>query len=410
MSLLGERVLGAHRAPDEHAGEREGDDPERHREARCRLALRLREALRGRRDRHEARTRRERLALENRDELVGADRAGRVVDRRANHRLGHRATRPRVGLHPGRDLGARRERDDLRDRLGHLERRRVATFRNLAEGAQNDGVEVRRDAGRDGARRRDLARVDAADERLFVRAVEETLADERLPEEDARRIDVDAAVEVFTEQLLRRHVGDLSLDLAFVGVVHAAAGLRDAEVEHAREAVDADHHVLGGHVAVHDRERRSVVVLRFVGLVEAEQEVVDDRARHTDRDAALGFADHAEKRGERLALDVLHDDEEVAAAFDDVERGDDVRVTEAGREARLVEEHRGEGRVLRVLRMHAFDRHEAGEPHRAAHPTEIDRGHTARRELAEELVPLAIAVLKCGHRHGEPLSKVGAEG
>ena len=40
--------------------------------------------------------------------------------------------------------------------------------------------------------------------------------------------------------------------------------------------------------------------------------------------------------------------------------------------------------------MHRLDRDEAREAHRPPHASEIDGRHAARRELAEQLVPLAI--------------------
>ena len=102
-------------------------------------------------------------------------------------------------------------------------------------------------------------------------ALEETLAGERLPEHDGRGVDVDGAREVASRELLGRHVRELALDLALARRLDAARGLRDAEVEHARDAVGADEDVLRRHVAVHDAERLAALVLRLVRGVEAVQ-------------------------------------------------------------------------------------------------------------------------------------------
>ena len=90
-------------------------------------------------------------------------------------------------------------------------------------------------------------------------------------------------------------------------------------------------------------ERRAALVVRFVRGVQALERAGDDR-----RDDALGDRLPAAWRVrlmswlERLAADVLHDEEELAVRRDDVERGHDVRVLDARREPRLVEEHRDE--------------------------------------------------------------------
>ena len=49
------------------------------------------------------------------------------------------------------------------------------------------------------------------------------------------------------------------------------------------------------------------------------------------------------------------------------------------REPRLVEEHRYELRVLRVLRVEALDGHGAREPYRAAQAAVVDGRHPSRR-------------------------------
>ena len=383
--------VGAHRAADEDAGECEGGDAEHHREARSTGDDGGRRGRAADRDGREARTRGDGGAvLEHGDDGVGVHALGEVA--RAADGIGGDGARRCEALDPRGDLGARRERDEAGDRLGHRERGREATVCVLADCTHHDGVELGGDAGDLGARRGHVAGVDATDEGLLVRALEQALADERLPEENAGGVDVDAAIDAFAEELLRRHVRDLALDLAFVAVVHAAARLGDAEVEDTREAVEADHDVLGRDVAVDDGECRAVVVRRLVRLVETEEEVVDDGAGDGHGDAVAGVAHQLEEAGERLALDELHHDEELAGVRDDVERGHDVGVTEASGEARLVDEHRRERRVLRVLRMHALDCDEAVEAHRAAHAAQVHRRHAARRELAKELVAVTFAL------------------
>ena len=85
----------------------------------------------------------------------------------------------------------------------------------------------------------------------------------------------------------------------------------------------------------------------------------------------------AREPGERLAVHVLHDEEELAVRRDDVERRDDVRVADARGEARLVEEHRDELGILRELRVQPLDRDRAREADRTEQSAEMDRGHPA---------------------------------
>ncbi len=70
-------------------------------------------------------------------------------------------------------------------------------------------------------------------------------------------------------------------------------------------------------------------------------------------------------RDERLALHVLHHEEELPLRRHDVERRDDVGVADARGEARLVEEHRDELGILRVLRVQPLDRDRPREPDRS---------------------------------------------
>ena len=150
---------------------------------------------------------------------------------------------------------------------------------------------------------------------------------------------------------------------------------------------------------MHDEERTLVVVDELVRGMKPVQEIADDRdddARRDRRARALGELDQP---SDRDALDVLHDDEELAALVRDVERLHHVRVLDPRGEDRLVEEHRREGFVLRELLVHALDRDELRVPPRAAAPDE-HRRHPARRELAEELI-----VLRGDHlRHGRQLT------
>ena len=83
---------------------------------------------------------------------------------------------------------------------------------------------------------------------------------------------------------------------------------------------------------------------------------------------------------------ILHHDGELALLGHDVERGDDVRTPDARSQARLVEEHRRELRVLRELRVQALDRHRAREARWPEQAAKVQRGHPAGGDLPIERI------------------------
>ncbi len=112
---------------------------------------------------------------------------------------------------------------------------------------------------------------------------------------------------------------------------------------------------------MHKAERRAALVGRVVGCLQPGEEVADDRAGDRRGDPALPLGDAAHESRERLAVHILHHDEELALGGKDVESGHDLRVVHSGREARLVDEHRNELGVAGEVRVHPLDGHGAGE-------------------------------------------------
>ena len=94
-----------------------------------------------------------------------------------------------------------------------------------------------------------------------------------------------------------------------------------------------------------------------------------------------------------VALDVLHDDEELVFFCDDVERRHDVRMTDHRGEARLVEEHRDELGVLRVCVVESLDRDGAREARRPEQAPEVDSRHATGRDAVVHDVPTDEAAL-----------------
>ena len=274
------------------------------------------------------------------------------------------------------------------ERLGHLARRREALFPAACERLGDDGVERLGRARDELARHLDFVLQEGGQETCDVavlRWVDESAPDEPLPEHDPDRIDVGAPVDHSRRELLGRHVPELALDLAVLGrPVHTERRLRDAEIEHASDAVQAEKDVLRRHVTVDDVEGVAVLAASLVRSLESVQYADDDRHERALRQGNRLLAREAQQRVQRLAVDVVHDEEQLALGGDHVEHRHDVRVLDARREASLVEEHRDELRVARELRVEALDRHRPREPGRASEPAQMDGRHPAMRDLLEE--------------------------
>ena len=86
------------------------------------------------------------------------------------------------------------------------------------------------------------------------------------------------------------------------------------------------------------------------------------------------------------ALDVLHHDEIRAVDPAQVENLHDVLVVEQNRELCLVDQHRDELFVLRVLRMNQLERDRLLEATHALGRRDKHFGHAPRRQPANELV------------------------
>src|SRR5262249_7427303 len=134
-----------------------------------------------------------------------------------------------------------------------------------------------------------------------------------------------------------------------------AARLGDAEVRDARNSVQADEDILRRDVAMHEAERRSILVARSVEGFQTLRSV-DQNARG-DGYGKARFGTPAV--GERAALDIVHDQQELAVGVLDVDDTHDVRVAHERRESRLGEEHLDEALVVEEVRVRALYRHRA---------------------------------------------------
>jgi hypothetical protein len=117
-----------------------------------------------------------------------------------------------------------------------------------------------------------------------------------------------------------------------------------------------------------------------------------------DRDPDLLGLVVVPERAQVLAVHVLHRDEEVVAVAPEVEDLRDVRVREARRDLRLVDEHLHEGLVVGVVGQDPLDGHRALEAVRAREPRVEHLGHPPDVDALEELVLAEDFRLS---RHGE---------
>ena len=140
-----------------------------------------------------------------------------------------------------------------------------------------------------------------------------------------------------------------------------------------------------------DSERLAVVARAPVRVVEALERVAHDAQRELERQRDLLLRAAAEQRVEVEPLDVLHRDVELVALAPEVEHLDDVRVVEARRELRLVDEHVGELRVQRELGEDLLDHAEPRRAEVGVGAREEDLGHAAPADEVEERVAPELA-------------------
>ena len=140
---------------------------------------------------------------------------------------------------------------------------------------------------------------------------------------------------------------------------------------------------------VDDVERLAVLVLGLVGGEQAHEQVDRDGEGDGHRHDAVARPTDAREPGHRLALDVSSMTRKRLAveSRDHVEHGDDVRVADAGGDARLLEEHRDEVGIVRELRVEALDGDGAGKTSLGGQAADVDRRHPPRGELVVEDIP-----------------------
>ncbi len=190
-------------------------------------------------------------------------------------------------------------------------------------------------------------------------------------------------------ELLGRHVRELALELPVARRVRLArAPWRRRSRGRAATPSAPTRMFCGRDVAVDDAERLAVLVRRLVRGVQPVQHAAMMRDAMRERACGSPPREHGpQEPRERLALHVLHDEEELAVVGDDVERRHDVR---GGGCARRAAPRRGTSRRTRgprancgCSRLMATVREKPARPEEAP---EVDRRHPARRDASSDRV------------------------
>jgi hypothetical protein len=129
--------------------------------------------------------------------------------------------------------------------------------------------------------------------------------------------------------------------------LHAIGGLRDAEVRDTGEPVASEQDVVRADVPMNDPEVLAAVVVEDVRGLEAGERVEPDPGADARVDRPADRRQLAADLGERSALDVVEDDEGLAAVKAELANLHDIVVLDGRGEARLVDEHREIRLVLR---------------------------------------------------------------
>ncbi|HQP38380.1 MAG TPA: hypothetical protein PLI95_24515, partial [Polyangiaceae bacterium] len=238
-------------------------------------------------------------------------------------------------------------------------------------------VEVGGDEGIEGAWGGETAGEHAGDFGADLFGVEEASAGEGLPEHDAGCVDVGLAGRGDALELFGSEVIQLAFDLAVLRGLHAIGRSCHTEVHETGDTVGAHEHVLGRDVAVHEAERASFLVERFMRCVEPVEHADDDGDDAIERSGRADLAAALQEERQGLTAHEVHDEEQLAVHGDHVEHRHDVGVLHAGREAGLVDEHGHELGVVGELRVEPLDGDGPAETDGTGHAADMHGGHAA---------------------------------
>jgi hypothetical protein len=262
-----------------------------------------------------------------------------------------------------------------------------ARARITRQGAREDLVEHRRKAAAPGAGRRGVHVHERTPEALAA-AVVEPHAGGHLVEQHAQHEHVGAPVGGLAAQdLLGGHVARRASPVA-AGGVQVRARHRAPEVHEARQAVAAQHHVLGREVAVHQLAALAVGVGELVHVVHGRAELADhrQRERHGQRRGALALGLHDPlERGPGNELERDEPGARLRVALQ-VVHVRDAALTKARQQQRLTLEGPERARLRGERIFQALDQHLADEASVSVLERGIGIAQVIVAESANELV------------------------
>ncbi len=226
------------------------------------------------------------------------------------------------------------------------------------QGLHDDLLQLGRNCRVDPTRGIDIHRADLLEGRKVGLGLKQTLIAEDLPEHHPEGKHVTATIDGRTPDLLGRHVPELALENAGLGLGGPARSLGDTEVDQLHLPLVGDEDIRWTDIAVDQPQRATVPVLLVVGVLEALADLHNDVAGLGQGHWPLRIApmiEHAAQVSTRHVFE--HDVKAVALGSELIDRGD-VRVLKLRRNARFVLEHRNELFILRHMRQDSFDRYD----------------------------------------------------
>ena len=162
------------------------------------------------------------------------------------------------------------------------------------------------------------------------------------PKHHADRVEITASVDLVASGLLGGHVGQLAFDDTRGGVHRRGGRLGNTEVEQLDLPVISHENILRRNVAMHDGERSSVVVDQTVGILKALEHIEQNAGMQRELERRPVLAKLGQGGVQRDAIEILHRHQVAERIHPDIVGLNDVRVIEARREPRFVEEHLNE--------------------------------------------------------------------
>jgi hypothetical protein len=188
-----------------------------------------------------------------------------------------------------------------------------------------------------------------------------------------------------------------SLPLMRPVCVRSCDDCADAEVDDLDVARARHEDVRRRHVAVHELQRRAVLVDLGVRVVEGLAELEEEPDRDVDRWGPRDLAGVAEDPTDVASVDVLHRDEVLGADAAELVDLNDVDVVEDRGQLGLAHERFDEARVLGEVRQESLQGDDAFEPLDAAFECAMHGGHPTHSEpLVHQVRPELLCCVELG--------------